>query len=115
MCLIKQAREGAVASPTGASSTIRCLRRLRMQDTAWHMRGAAKAKALARSSGQVTLLLQRDSHDKSLSRGRQEVLLLVDKLGIHPRLKTIEEAENLYKLALSRNFTRGRRTNQVTL
>ncbi|KAK9803483.1 hypothetical protein WJX73_006996 [Symbiochloris irregularis] len=56
---------------------------------------------------------QRDSHDKSLSKGRHEVALLVDKLSIQPRLTTIEGAEALYKLALNLNFTRGRRTNQV--
>ena len=61
------------------------------------------------------MLLQRDSHDKSLSKGRHEVALLVDKLSIHPRISTIESAEALYKLALSRNFTRGRRTTQVSL
>ena len=57
--------------------------------------------------------LQRDSHDKSLSKGRHEVALLVDKLSIQPRTTTIESAEALYKLALNFNFTRGRRTSQV--
>lgn len=32
---------------------------------------------------------------------------------MRPREESIEAAHRLYKLALNRNFTRGRRTNQV--
>ncbi len=59
------------------------------------------------------LPLQLDSHEKSLNKGRSEVTQLVDRLRIAPRDDTVEAASRLYKLALSRNFTRGRRTQLV--
>ena len=56
---------------------------------------------------------QLDSHEKALSRGRAEVLQLVDRLRIHPREDSADSAARLYALALQKNFTRGRRTSQV--
>ncbi len=56
---------------------------------------------------------QFDSHEKSLARGRAEIGLLISQLNIRPRDEAAEGAHRLYRLALSRNFTRGRRTNQV--
>jgi transcription factor IIIB 90 kDa subunit len=59
--------------------------------------------------------MQIDSHEKSLSRGRLEIAFLADQLQIRPRDEAVEVAHRFYKLALQRNFTRGRRTNQVCL
>ena len=58
--------------------------------------------------------VQFDSHEKSLARGKTEIQLLVSQLNIRPRDDMTEAAHRLYRLALQRNFTRGRRTNQVT-
>lgn len=58
-------------------------------------------------------ILQLDSHERSLNRGRSEVTQLVDHLGIRPRDDSIESSSRLYQLALQRGFTRGRRTALV--
>jgi transcription factor IIIB 90 kDa subunit len=60
-----------------------------------------------------TAAVQFDSHEKSLARGKTEIQLLVSQLNIRPRDDMTEAAHRLYRLALQRNFTRGRRTNQV--
>lgn len=59
------------------------------------------------------MLVQFDSHEKSLARGRTEIQVLVSQLNIRPRDDMTEASHRLYRLALQRNFTRGRRTNQV--
>jgi transcription factor IIIB 90 kDa subunit len=64
-------------------------------------------------SSRELLLVQFDSHEKSLARGKTEIQLLVSQLNIRPREDMTEAAHRLYRLALQRNFTRGRRTNQV--
>ncbi|KAK9817299.1 hypothetical protein WJX72_012355 [[Myrmecia] bisecta] len=74
---------------------------------------AGAARGIGRISGGRIYGYQLDSHEKSLSKGRQEIAHLVDQLSIRPREDTTESAHRLYKLALQRNFTRGRRTNQV--
>ncbi|EIE20930.1 cyclin-like protein [Coccomyxa subellipsoidea C-169] len=74
---------------------------------------AAASRGLARISGGRGYGYQLDSHEKSLNKGRSEVTQLVDRLRIAPRDDTVEAASRLYKLALSRNFTRGRRTQLV--
>ena len=56
---------------------------------------------------------QADSHERAQQRGRQDIAHLVDQLAVRPREETIESSHRLYKLALQRGFTRGRRTNQV--
>lgn len=56
---------------------------------------------------------QLDSHEKSVNRGRTELQVLVDRLQMKPREACVEAGQRLYLLALQRNFTRGRRTNQV--
>ncbi|KAA6429173.1 MAG: transcription factor IIB (ISS), partial [Trebouxia sp. A1-2] len=56
---------------------------------------------------------QVDSHEKSLAKGRDEIQHLVLQLEITPHGDTIEGAHRLYRIALQRNFTRGRRTAQV--
>mmetsp|Transcript_2661 Transcript_2661/g.6272 ORF Transcript_2661/g.6272 Transcript_2661/m.6272 type:complete len:605 (+) Transcript_2661:254-2068(+) len=64
--------------------------------------------------GAVTLSFQsQDSHEKTLNRGRSEINELADRLSIRPREDIAASAHRLYKLAVQRNFTRGRRTQQV--
>ena len=64
--------------------------------------------------GAVTLSFQsQDSHEKTLNRGRSEINELADRLSIRPREDIAAAAHRLYKLAVQRNFTRGRRTQQV--
>ena len=58
--------------------------------------------------------LQVDSHEKALARGRQEMIFILGQLDIARELDVVEPAHRLYNLALNKNFTRGRRTNQVT-
>ena len=58
---------------------------------------------------------QLDSQEKSLNKGKAEVLALVDRLAIRPRDDTAEAALRLFGLALQRSFTSGRRTAQVCL
>ena len=54
-----------------------------------------------------------DSHEKALARGRQEMVFLSGQLEIARELDVVEPAHRLYNLSLNKNFTRGRRTNQV--
>jgi len=54
-----------------------------------------------------------DSHEKTLIRGKHEINELADRLSIRPREEIAAAAHRLYKLAVHRNFTRGRRTQQV--
>ncbi|GLI62861.1 Transcription initiation factor TFIIIB Brf1 subunit [Volvox africanus] len=52
-------------------------------------------------------------HEAAVSRGRQEVVALVEALRISPSSEAIDAAHRLYRLALQRGFTKGRRVNQV--
>lgn len=54
-----------------------------------------------------------ESREKSLARGRSEIASLVSQLQIPGPLNLIESAHRYYVLALSKNFTRGRRTAQA--
>ena len=54
-----------------------------------------------------------DSHEKTLEKGRNELRTLAERLGVKPRDELVAAAHRLYKLAVQRNFTRGRRTTQV--
>ena len=54
-----------------------------------------------------------DSHEKTLEKGRSELRTLAERLGVKPRDELVAAAHRLYKLAVQRNFTRGRRTTQV--
>jgi len=54
-----------------------------------------------------------DSHEKTISKGKFEVTQIADRLGIRPREEISLSAHRLYKLAVQRNFTRGRKTQQV--
>jgi transcription initiation factor TFIIIB Brf1 subunit/transcription initiation factor TFIIB len=57
--------------------------------------------------------LQVDSHEKTINKGKYEISQVADRLGIRPREDITSAAHRLYKLAVQRNFTRGRRTQQV--
>jgi hypothetical protein len=78
------------------------------------LRTWALTLVLSSASKAHAAALQFDSHEKSLARGKTEIQLLVSQLNIRPRDDMTEAAHRLYRLALQRNFTRGRRTNQVT-
>ena len=56
---------------------------------------------------------QVDSHERTLYRGRLEIKQVADRLGVRPREDMVDAAHRLYKLAVQRNFTRGRRIGQV--
>jgi transcription factor IIIB subunit 2 len=71
------------------------------------------ARGIARVHGGRVYAYQADSHERAQQRGRQEIAHLVDMLRVVPREETVEASHRLYKLALQRGFTRGRRTNQV--
>lgn len=71
------------------------------------------ARGIGRIHGGRVYAYQADSHERAQQRGRQEIAHLVDHLSVRPREETIEASHRLYKLALQRGFTRGRRTNQV--
>jgi transcription factor IIIB subunit 2 len=71
------------------------------------------ARGIGRIHGGRVYAYQADSHERAQQRGRQDIAHLVDQLGVRPREETIESSHRLYKLALQRGFTRGRRTNQV--
>lgn len=56
---------------------------------------------------------QGDSHEIALSKGRHEISAMIDQFMIRPREDTLEAAHRLYKLAVQRGFTKGRRVAQV--
>lgn len=57
--------------------------------------------------------MQGDSHERSVQKGKLEIMALVDHLRIQHREETVDHAHHLYRLAMLHNFTRGRRVNQV--
>ena len=57
--------------------------------------------------------VQLDSHERTLYRGKLEIMQIADRLGVRPRGDVVDSAHRLYKLAVQRNFTRGRRISQV--
>lgn len=61
----------------------------------------------------LPLAPQADSHEKAQQRGRADIAALADQLSIRPREELAEAAHRLYRIALQRGFTRGRRTAQV--
>ena len=56
---------------------------------------------------------QSDSHESALARGRGAIAGLVEQLHITPNQEVTESAHRLYRLAMQRGFTRGRRVDQV--
>eukprot|EP00850_Spirogloea_muscicola_P000255 SM000001S04657 [mRNA] locus=s1:1514672:1520522:- [translate_table: standard] len=56
---------------------------------------------------------QADSHEKTVSKGKHEIVEITERLKIRPKDEMVNAAHRLYKLAVQRNFTRGRRTQHV--
>ncbi|XP_043695410.1 transcription factor IIIB 60 kDa subunit isoform X2 [Telopea speciosissima] len=54
-----------------------------------------------------------ESHERTLNKGRDEISDMVVSLGIGGGNSIIDPAFAFYKIAVERNFTRGRRTSQV--
>ncbi|MEW5314508.1 MAG: hypothetical protein WDW38_006002 [Sanguina aurantia] len=54
-----------------------------------------------------------DNHESVAIRGRTELSDLVNHFSVFPKSEMLESSHRLYKLALQRGFTRGRRVNQV--
>ncbi|KAH7282832.1 hypothetical protein KP509_35G049400 [Ceratopteris richardii] len=54
-----------------------------------------------------------DSHERTLAKGRDEITDIADFLAMGSREDAVNAAHRLYIIAVERNFTRGRRTNQV--
>ncbi|KAK9825942.1 hypothetical protein WJX74_000470 [Apatococcus lobatus] len=65
------------------------------------------------SGGKVYSSDPGDSHERSVQKGKLEIMSLVDHLHIQHREDTVDSSHRLYRLALLHNFTRGRRVNQV--
>lgn len=83
--------------------------------TTAHMHTALQPPPLNRAT---CLLLndptsQTDSHESALARGRSAIAALVEQLRITPHHEVTEAAHRLYRLAMQRGFTRGRRVDQV--
>ncbi|XP_031494718.1 transcription factor IIIB 60 kDa subunit-like [Nymphaea colorata] len=54
-----------------------------------------------------------ESHERTLAKGRNEISDIVSGLEMSGGDSLIDQAHRLYTIAVERNFTRGRRTNQV--
>ncbi|KXZ48221.1 BFR protein [Gonium pectorale] len=74
---------------------------------------SGEARGIGRFSGGRMWANGGDSHEAAVTRGRYEIMALVEALRISPSSEATEAAHRLYKLALQRGFTRGRRANQV--
>uniref|UniRef100_A0A7S3QLZ1 Cyclin-like domain-containing protein n=2 Tax=Dunaliella tertiolecta TaxID=3047 RepID=A0A7S3QLZ1_DUNTE len=72
-----------------------------------------QARGQARFSGGRFWPGQSDSHENALARGRSHIAGLVEQLHITPHNEVTESAHRLYRLAMQRGFTRGRRVEQV--
>ncbi|KAL6780177.1 hypothetical protein ACKKBF_B14155 [Auxenochlorella protothecoides x Auxenochlorella symbiontica] len=72
-----------------------------------------QARGIGRIHGGRVYTSQTDSHERAQQKGRHQIAQLVEALKIRPREESVESAHRLYRLALQRGFTRGRRTNQV--
>lgn len=71
------------------------------------------ARGIGRIHGGRVYAYQAESHERAQQRGRQHIAHLVDQLKVKPREESIESAHRVYKLALQKGFTRGRRTSHV--
>lgn len=71
------------------------------------------ARGIGRIHGGRVYAYQAESHERAQQRGRQHISQLVDQLAVRPREESIESAHRVYKLALQKGFTRGRRTSHV--
>lgn len=82
--------------------------------TTGHQKGMRQGKHIrGHVEEDVYSVLQIESKEKSLMRGKAEIQSLVSQLRIQPASTITEGAHRLYGLALGKNFTRGRRTAQV--
>jgi hypothetical protein len=63
----------------------------------------------------LLLLLQGDSHEVSLSKGRSELSAMIDHFVIRPGQDCLEASHRLYRLAVQAGFTKGRMVPQVRL
>ncbi|KAJ9512588.1 hypothetical protein QJQ45_018910 [Haematococcus lacustris] len=72
-----------------------------------------EARGASRFSGGQMWAAQGDSHENSAARGRQEISALVDHFRVTPTSDAIDASHRLYRLALQRGFTRGRRVSLV--
>jgi transcription factor IIIB subunit 2 len=61
----------------------------------------------------LLLLLQGDSHEVSLSKGRSELSAMIDHFVIRPGQDCLEASHRLYRLAVQAGFTKGRMVPQV--
>lgn len=71
------------------------------------------ARGIGRIHGGRVYAYQAESHERAQLRGRQHISQLVDQLAVKPREESLESAHRVYKLALQKGFTRGRRTSHV--
>eukprot|EP00897_Mesotaenium_endlicherianum_P003478 jgi/Mesen1/3158/ME000184S02223 len=71
--------------------------------------GGSSFGRLGNSSGGRVFGYQSDSHEKTVLKGKHEIVEIAERLGIRPREDMTNAALRLYR----RNFTRGRRTQQV--
>ena len=71
------------------------------------------ARGIGRIHGGRVYAYQAESHERAQQRGRQHIAHLVDQLKVKPREESIESAHRVYKMALQKGFTRGRRTSHV--
>ncbi len=58
--------------------------------------------------------VQYDATEKASTKAKYEIERIVEILGIRPRDEVVGSAQRLFMLAVQHNFTRGRRTAQVT-
>ncbi len=71
------------------------------------------ARGIGRIHGGRVYAYQAESHERAQQRGRQHIAHLVDQLKVKPREESIDSAHRVYKMALQKGFTRGRRTSHV--
>ncbi|GBG62695.1 hypothetical protein CBR_g31712 [Chara braunii] len=56
---------------------------------------------------------QTDSHERTLSRGRNKIYEIAEQLNVRPRDDLVNAGHRLYTIAVQHSFTRGRRVPQV--
>jgi transcription factor IIIB subunit 2 len=74
--------------------------------------GQSSFGRLGAGAGRI-LGYQSDSHEKTIAKGKHEIVEILERLSIRPREDITTQAHRFYTIALERNFTRGRRTQQV--
>lgn len=100
----------------GAGVHAHALRRLFALAGKFHLRSGWQRRCYNsdfRCKKYVKSALQLDATEKAGGRAKVEIERIVDLLQIHPRDDVVNSAQRLFMLALSHNFTKGRRTAQV--